>query len=188
MSYTQFDGILYELWYNLVEMRVLSTNILATHPSYAKIITAYNELLVKNGKVNNLKFFREVILPEIPEYNVPSWYQFLRRFKTEAGIVTVKVNNIQIHSSKSSENNLSTTMLSNAQAQTDAIASALNISASALKDIMENPEMLSAKDRAELFLKVMKAQDGRVKAIGGLRADNREQERFDRMMDSGAFA
>lgn len=169
-------------------MRVLSTNILATHPSYPKILTAYNEFLKRDGKVNNKKFWETVIVPEIPHYSMQSWYQFLRRFRTEAGLVAVSANNSPLPSSQAAEMSLAGTLLSNNEAVTKAISMALNISVEALQDLMANPTSMSAEKRVELFLKVMKAQDSRVKAIGAIRADNREQERFDHAMDSAAFA
>lgn len=167
-------------------MRVLSTNILVNHPAYLKLMSAYNEMLKRDGRVNDKKFYEEVVLKEIPEYKMSSWYKFLRRFKTEAGIVPVHPSAPVLHGEEGMA--LAKTMLTNNEALQTSIAHALNISAAALKDIMENPELIPAEKRAELFLKVMKAQDSRVKAVGAIRADNREQERFDRSMDSAMFA
>lgn len=172
--------------YNLYNMRVLSTNILANHEAYPKILAAYNMLLKEKGRVNDKNFYETVVLKEIPEYKMSSWYKFLRKFKTEAGIVPVHSNAPVLHGEEGQA--LATSMLSNHEATQRAIALALNISADALQKIIEDPTSLSPDKRAELFLKVMKAQDGRVKALGMMRADNREQERFDRMMDSAAFS
>lgn len=175
-------------------LRTLSTNTLATHPAFPKIIAAYNQLLKEKGRVSGLKFFHEVIKPEIPDYDLSGWYYFLKRFKTESGIVPVQATNVKSNMASSASNGvvamaeLQQTFLSNTEATQKSIAAALNISAKALNDIIENPELIPAEKRAELFLKVMKAQDSRVKAIGTIRQDNREQERFDRAMNSSAFA
>ena len=171
-------------------MKVLSTNTLANHPAYGKIIEAYNARLNADGKVNAKKFYEEVILPEFPTYHMKSWYFFLKRLKTADGILPtaiVKSNGVSVASADEAVTKLRTTLLSNSEATQKAIATALNLSADALQDIMENPQLLSTEKKAELFLKVMKAQDSRVKAIGTIRADNRDQERFDRAMDSSAY-
>lgn len=180
------------VWYIFLMVRTLSTNKLTNHPAYPKIIAAYNMQLKEKGKVNALAFYRDVVLKEIPDYDQSSWYFFLKRFKTSIGIVPATAvthsEAASVPAVTAATEELATTMLSNNEALQKSIAAALNISASALRDILENPELLSAEKRAELFLKVMKAQDSRVKAIGTIRADNREQERFDRAMDNAAFA
>ena len=174
-------------------MRTLSTNTLATHPAFPKIVEAYNSRLKERGKVNAKKFYEEVILAEIPTYSLQSWYYFLKRVSTTDGIGEVSVHspatvNVEPASADAALTDLRTTLLTNSEATQRAIQAALNISSDALQQILENPELLSMKERAELFVKIMKAQDSRVKAIGGMRADNREQERFDRMMDSAAYS
>ena len=172
----------------LHHMRALSTNILANHPAYQKLMSTYNELLKRDGKVNNKKFYEDIILAEIPEYTMTSWYHFLKRFKTEAGIVPISVPMASAPVAVGDVGaELKKTFLSNSEATQNSIAAALNLSATALQEIIDNPTLLSTEKRAELFLKVMKAQDSRVKAIGTIRADNRDQERFDRAMDSSAY-
>ncbi len=172
--------------------RILSTNALVNNPAYSIIIDEYNRQLRQDGKVNAGKFYYEVILPKIPNYKLPSWYQFLRKFKTEAGVRTppvvgpIAIADIPVVKGEAGQE-LAEQMLNNHEALQISIAAAMNISARALKDILENPEMIPAEKRAELFLKIMKAQDSRVKTVGAIRADNREQERFDRAMDSAAF-
>lgn len=167
-------------------MKVLSTNILANHPAYQKLMAAYNKILKEEGKVNNKWFYEKIILPEIPKYKMSSWYKFIKRFKTEAGVIMVVSESAPMIIGEEGAA-LAKTMMNNSEATQNAISKALNISADALKDIMEHPELISAEKRAELFLKVMKAQDSRVKAIGGIRSDNRDQERFDRMMGSSSY-
>ena len=41
--------------------------------------------------VNAKQFYEEVILPEIPDYHIQSWYKFLRRFKTKNKLVVAEV-------------------------------------------------------------------------------------------------
>jgi hypothetical protein len=170
-------------------MKVSKQNILANHSSYPKILEAYTLELSSTGKVNAKRFHETVIAKEIPGYALQSWYSFLRRFSTEAGLLPLQpAEGKDLGRVDDAQMGLVKTLLTNSEATQAAVAHALNISATALKDIMEHPELIPAKDRAELFLKVMKAQDSRVKAIGGMRADNREQERFERMQSSAAYA
>jgi len=172
-------------------LKTLSTNQLTSHPSFPKILAAYNEQLKEKGKVSGLKFYKEVVLAEIPGYDQSSWYYFLKRFKTSTGILPMAVgatrSNLAVSPVAEGMQELQKTLLSNSEATQRAIATSLNISVEALQEIAENPQLLSAEKRAELYLKVMKAQDSRVKAIGTIRADNRDQERFDRAMDSSAY-
>lgn len=170
-------------------MKALPRNILANHPAYAKILHQYNELLVKKGKVNNKLFYEEVILPEIPHYSLQSWYQFLKRFKTQAGLIAAEVVDTSPAEIKlDGEGKVVASLLSNGQATISLLQSALNISAQAAKDILENPHLLSAKERMEIGLKAMKAQDSRMHAVGKLREDNREQERFDRAFNDASYS
>lgn len=170
-------------------LKALPTNILVNHPSYDKIMSAYNDLLKEKGKVNNKKFYETVILKEIPDYDMGSWYYFLKRFKTEAGI-TKEIEIVPSPTAPLStppETQVAKTMLSNQEATVALISGILNISAKAAKDIIEHPELLSTKDRLEIGMKAMKAQDSRIHAVGKLREDNREQERFDRAFSSSQF-
>ena len=171
--------------------RAQSNNRLVRHKAYPKIIAEYNEILRRDGKVVEKTFYEKFVRPEIPSYSLAGWYSFIKRFKTSEGLtVPRQIAGGSFHPATAAtevEEQTAMVMLSNNEAIQNAIASALNISAAALKDIMENPDLVSAEKRAELFLKVMKAQDSRVKAIGTIRADNRDQERFDRAMDSAAY-
>lgn len=144
-------------------------------------------VLKENGRVNNKKFYETVILKEIPDYNMQAWYAFLRRFKTEAGIVPIASGPNVPAPIEGAEVAVQTTLLDMQEATKRALALAMNISVAALEEIQKDPSKLSEKERAKLFAMVMKSQDSRVKAIGGIRSDTREQERFDRMMGSGAF-
>lgn len=185
-------------------MRTLSTNKLTSHPSYNKILASYNSLLREKGKVNSKKFYQEVILKEIPDYSISSWYFFLKRFKTTIGIapptqVITASQRARENASKGiarlesehvpteEENQTAITIQTNQQATIAMVQSILNISAKAAQEVLENPDLISYEKRIELGLKMMKAQDSRAKTIGAMRADNREQERFDRAMDNAAF-
>jgi len=162
-------------------------NILVKHPAYAKILHQYNEKLKADGKVNNLKFYREVILQEIPDYNLQSWYKFLKRFKTDNGIIPAVASKVAVVEHGEIETEVSTTLLTNQAATASAIQRALNIGNERLKQLMDNPQLMTAKDAIDLIFKAMKAQDSRIHAVGKLREDHREQEKFDRAFDNGAY-
>lgn len=171
-------------------MRALATNKLATSPAYPKILQQYNERLQRDGKVNNKKFFEEVIKPEIPSYSLQSWYFFLKRFKMQTGLVAAEVvpsHGGTLADAAESEGAVSRTLLSNQEATAQAIQRALNIGNDRLAQIMENPQLMTAKEAIDLIFKAMKAQDSRIHAIGKVREDNREQERFDRAFSGAAY-
>lgn len=168
--------------------KALSTNTLVNHPAYARILTQYNDLLAKKGKVNNKKFYEEIILPEIPTYNIQSWYYFLGRFKTVSGLAAAEVvPPADLQKKEDVSNELIGTMMTNQEATVKLIQLALNISAARAQKIMENPHLLSHKEAIDLGLKAMKAQDSRIHAVGKLREDTREQEKFERAFGNAAY-
>ena len=174
-------------WYN-ISMKTLSTNKLASHAAYAKIMHQYNECLIRDNRVNSKKFYENVILPEIPTYKLQSWYKFLKRFKTTAGLISVQVINGGPNTIKNSEeNDLLNNLASNQVATELGIRRALNIGADRLKEILANPQLMTAKDAVELLFKAMRAQDSRINAISKVRKDTREEERFQRAFDEAAY-
>lgn len=169
-------------------MKAAATNRLVNSPCYAKIITLYNEHLQRDGKVNNKKFYEDFVLPELPGYHLQSWYMFLKRFKTEAGIIAATIHTgspANIDAEVGTE--LTKTVLSNQEATAKALSLALNIGMDRLQAIMENPQMMTAKEAVDLVFKAMKAQDSRIHAIGKVREDNREEEKMDRAFADGAY-
>lgn len=170
-------------------LNVLKTNILANHPAYPKIFSKYNEILSQEGKINNKKFFEEVILPEIPHYSLKSWYQFLTKFKTEKGLVETKQSRFHEAPATIVENQVAKTMASNQDATAHLIQKTLNISNEAATRIMEHPELMTDNDRkqVELGLKAMKAQDSRIHAIGKIKEDSREEEKLQRLFDNATY-
>ncbi len=162
-------------------------NRLVSSPAYPKILHQYNERLQRDGKVNDKKFYEEVVLRDLPGYHLQSWYQFLKRFKTDHGIIPAETVKSSIVQSEAAEVTVATTLLDNKTATANLIQAALNISAAAAQRIIENPQLLSDKERIEIGLKAMKAQDSRIHAIGKVREESREQEKFDRAFSKGAY-
>ncbi|MFA6520435.1 MAG: hypothetical protein WCT44_02385 [Candidatus Paceibacterota bacterium] len=170
-------------------MKALATNRLASSPQYEKILHEYNQEFQKSGgKVNESRFYREVVLLALPNYHIQSWYQFLRRFKGTAGLISAHVVDQGARNlSADEENKLQTNLLGNDVATRLGIQRALNIGSARLGEIMENPQLMTTKDAVELLFKAMKAQDSRIHAIGKIREDTREQGRFDRLFDEAAY-
>lgn len=173
-----------------MSLRARPTNRLVTSPAYEKILHAYNDELQAKGKVNNKKFYEEVISKEIPNYSLQAWYQFLVRFKTEHGLIAAEV--VQVVPTTEigplpPDQQLVKTLQSNQAATAAFIQTALNIGADRAKQILEHPELMTAKEAMDFALKAMKAQDSRMHAIGKIREDNREQEKFDRTFSDAAM-
>lgn len=169
-------------------MKTISTNKLAMSPHYETILQKYNQELSQKGKVNNSKFYREVILPLIPDYYPQSWYQFLHRLKATAGSSVAQASNQkELSPPEIQENKLQNTLLSNEKATALAINRALNIAVNRLQEIEKNPQLLSHKDAIDLFFKAMKAQDSRIHAVGKIREDSRKEDAFERAFTRNAY-
>ncbi len=169
-------------------MKALSTNILVNHPSYRKVLAEYSRLLEQDGKVNNKKFWETIIVPEIPGYALQTWYSFLKRFQTTNGILEAEVSEVGPTLIKDvATADTTKVMLSNKDATSKAIAMALNIGMDRLQSLMENPNLMTAKEAIDLVFKAMKAQDSRIHAIGKVREDNREEEKLTRAFDDASY-
>lgn len=177
---------------------MITKSRIASHPKYAVILHQYNEWLQRDGKVNSLKFFNEVIHPVFPEFHVQSWYLFVRKFKTSAGLIAAQaLGQGEAAAGTNADRELQTTaraMLTNDQATQRGISTALNLGAAFLEKLWkkynETPETLTDFERrclSDAMFKAMKAQDSRIHAIGKVREDNRQQARFDKAFEGAAF-
>lgn len=180
-------------------MRIHKNNRLASSPHYASILHSYNELFREKGKVNGKKFLREVIQPLIPDYGYDSWKEFLRKFKTEAGLAAVNYGVEITHTplikpaipnklAPNEERKLLANLKSADVATREGIARALNIGYDALLEIIENPNLSNPLDRADLLFKAMKAQDSRVIAAAKVNKERRETQKFNRMFDAASYS
>lgn len=169
--------------------RILSTNRIVNSPAYTKILHLYNEELKDKGKVNKLAFYKNVVQKEIPNYTMSAWYQFVRRFETEAGLMAEQIHKIEQSTNPAvAENGVMRTLVGNKEATAKALQLALNIGMERLQKILENPDLMTAKEAADLIFKVLKAQDSRIHAIGKVREDNREEEKMNRAFSDAAFS
>lgn len=162
---------------------------MTSSPAYQRILHEYNNRLKTDGRVNNKKFYEEIVSPAISNYSLQAWYQFVNRFKSEAGLIVAEVvsHNNGLEIKKDADAEVTKTLMTNQAATATLIQSTLNISADAARRILENPQLLTEKEKIEIGLKAMKAQDSRIHAIGKLREDNREQEKFDRAFSDSQF-
>lgn len=170
----------------------LKNNRIVASPEYKKIIYLYNEELKDKGKVNDKKFWETHITKLVPGYSMQSWYKFLKRFKTDIGLIENPVTRTGEDFAITGTNlavtqKLAKTMLSNQLATAKFIQHALNVGAERAEEIANNPSLLSAKDALDLALKAMRAQDSRIHAVGKIREDNREQERFEQAFSGAAY-
>lgn len=169
--------------------KALPNNRLVNSPAYPIILSQYNELLTTKGRVNNKRFYEEVVSKKIRSYSLQAWYQFLHRFKTQNGLVATSVaTRAETRENVSSiEGETRVAIRTNQEATANLISRILNISSDAAQKLLDNPELIPLEKRIELGLKGMKSQDSRIHAIGKMREDNREQERFSRAFDNAAY-
>jgi len=174
--------------------RANKNNKLVNSPHYGTILKEYNEQFAANGgKVNGLQFFKDVILPLMPDYPLRSWYLILKRFKSAAGLEASRQIGKDITLPKvdpiEEQANLENALLNNARATTEGIQAALNVGMEALKKISD-PDYFSTlkdKDKIDLLFKAMRAQDSRINAIARIKQDSREEVKFQKAFDSAAF-
>lgn len=170
-----------------------AANRLANHEKYGTILKEYNERFAVRGKVNDKLFWEEIIYPIIPQYTLSAWYAFLKRFKTTAGLQLAYTKyklRPQTEEEKAQTGLLLDNQernLTNQEATQRGIQAALNIGAARLRQLQQSPELMTPKEAADLLFKAMKAQDSRIHAIGKIREDSREQEKFDRAFDESAL-
>lgn len=163
-------------------------------PAYQLVLELYNDEMVKTkGNVNNLKFYREVVALKMPKISQQSWYNFLKKFKSNVEIVrATAITQAEVNKApvRAGEEPLAVTLLSNEEATQKGIKAALSIGASALQEIADNPDVLKAvphEKRIELLFKAMKAQDSRIHALGKVRDDQREQAKFERTFQDASL-
>ena len=172
-----------------VAMKALATNKLASSPQYQRIIHEYNERFEQTGgRVNDAKFYREVILRALPSYHIQSWYQFIRRFKGSTGLIEISgLENGPRSVAKAEDGRLQNNLLTNEAVTRLVIQMMLNISAARLEEVWNNPSLLSAKEAIMLGLKAMKAQDSRIHAVAKMTEDRRAQTVYDRAVSEACW-
>jgi len=179
------------------EIRFQTTNKLTSSPHFPRIISEYQMILARDGRVNAGKFYFDQVKPFIEEYSCASFYAFIRKFKkvpNRTGMIAGAP--INSYTPVSAENpsagteallNLQKTFTTNQEATAAIVAAALKISADALIKVLDNPESLSLKDRIALGATIMKSQDSRVRAIATVKQDKREQDKAERAFQNAAY-
>jgi hypothetical protein len=166
------------------------SNRLVTSPHYGRILREYREWLLRDGAVETKKFFEQVVFGLVPNYGLNAFYAFVKKFKTFDGLSQANTLAMDKPPAETPSVEIDKTRLaiaSNQKATANLIQIALNISADRAKHILEHPELLSNKDALDLGIKAMKAQDSRIHAIGKIREDNREQEKFERAFEGSTL-
>lgn len=173
-------------------MKATIKNRIVNDPAYPVIIEMYNKELQEKGKVNKKRFYEEVIKKKIPSYTMSAWYQFIKRFETNVGLVAVGVEQ-QLSSKQDADNGLQATLLTNEQATAKGIKAALNIGARFYNEILRKyqaGEILTKFEESclkDAMFKAMKAQDSRIHAIGKVREDNREEQKLQKTFEDAAY-
>lgn len=169
-----------------------SRSALARHPKYSQIIQVYQGQFVAGaGRVNETKFYNEHIKPIVPGFGYKSWAAFILRFRKKSGMVaSLAVKAASAAPAVTAENNLEIAIMTNDAATQIGINAALTIGARALEELLKDPVALAAMSpaaRSELMFKAMKAQDSRIHAIGKLKEDNREEQKFNKTFGGAAM-
>jgi len=169
-------------------MAIRSNNKIARSKFYPEILQEYNTRFARDGKINKRLFFREVVQPRI-DISYEAFRQFISKFETEAGLQAVAIIDRINTGVKVGDIETKTivALKDSAIATRDGIAKALNIGLEALQEIIDHPELLSAKDRATLLFQAMKAQDSRMNAAAKISQDQREQVKFNKMFNRAAY-
>lgn len=168
---------------------------IAKNPSYPSILHDYNEEFKRtSGKVNNLKFYRDVISVRAPEVSQRAWYDFIRRFKSNAGAILATAAAVTPTNEIQGEAPLMATLLKNDEATQIGIGAALNLGAAFYKRLWkkynEDPNSLNQFEQkvlADSLHKAMKSQDSRIHALGKIREDGREQVKFERTFQGASL-
>ena len=175
--------------YMTAHIRFRSNNRMITSPFYGEILKEYNIRFANEGKVQKKEFWREIIVPRIPNYGYHAFLEFIRKFETAAGLEMVPAIG-ELHTDVNplvEQNHAITQLKDSAVATREGIARALNIGTDALQEIIDNPMLLSPKERAHLLFFAMKAQDSRIGATAKVRADVRETVKFNKTFSRAAF-
>lgn len=172
---------------------IRSDNKLVGSKHYGTILREYNKQYSETGRVQGRNFYNEVITPLLPDYSLSAWYQFIRKFKNEAGLEVINKFPSQdlVPGDPSIEEGKFKT---NQDAISSGISDALTLGATfynaLLKKYNESPASLEAWERkilADSLFKAMKAQDSRIHAIGKIKESNREEEKMDHLFETGAY-
>lgn len=172
---------------------MITKSAIARHPKYPQILAVYREEFAANGgKVNDKKFWETNIHPIAPNFQLISWYRFIRTFRAKAGMVASHaIETVAAGPTTVEEKKLETALMTNDAATALGIRMALNVGAKAFEEIINNPTVLlamSPAERASFLFKAMKAQDSRMHAIGKVREDGREQQKFERAFGDSAYS
>lgn len=169
--------------------------LIAKRPGYVEVIREYDRqlraALAEGKKVNKRAFYRDIVRPAIPDLSEQGWYTHIRRFKDSAALVTAQAlaatGTPDDRDPAEVGESIEQTMVSSQEATRLGIQMALNIGSKRLKKILENPELMTNKEASDLLFKAMKAEDSRVGAMGKLRQDLREEERFQKAFGDAQY-
>ena len=175
-------------------MNVKAHSKIITSPHYGEILKEYNKVYARDGKVNNLKFYREVISRLVPEYKQRAWYDFVNKFKSVAGLMANGTGETELVVPGEQERELIFNFAADKIATSQGINKALNFGTVAIEKLVEkfsqNPESLTTREllkMSDFLFKAMKAQDSRIHALGKVNEEKREDMKMQRAFDNAFY-
>ena len=170
--------------YMSIKLKANKQNTIVNSPAFPKLLLEYNEeFKFTGGKVNNKRFFDNVVKKYFPKYSLQGWYTFLKRYYSQTqGLIAAEPSDTTApRTADDASAEVQKSILSNDEATRKGISLALNIGTEALQQLIEHPESFSPRERAQLLFQAMRAQDSRIFAIGKLKEDKREEDKFNRV-------
>lgn len=168
------------------------SNAFTQSPLHNSIMERYHTLAMQ-GEVSLVDFHAENIAPVLPEYKYESFRTYIRKLEEDMKAMSIGLPNGASNKlgaplpESVAIQRLKDLVVSSSRSTREGIALALGIGLETLQKIALGQIEMSAKERAELLFKAMKAQDSRIAATRMIRQDNREQAVFESVFSEAAY-
>lgn len=169
-------------------------NKLARSPHHDAILEKLAELRAASRSVNLRQFHAEHVAPLLPDFRYESFRQYIKQLDDLANPpvdvaapgLPLAPNGTRILPSKVAER-FQEVLRAADRSTREGIALALGIGMQTLEGVMNGTIVMSAKERADLLFKAMKAQDSRIIATAKVRQDAREEKAFEHVFGESAY-
>lgn len=164
--------------------------LLTTSQHYPNILEQFCIELRKKGKVNRQRFWREQILPLIPNFNRDDFYRYLHKYEPSVELTANRViKNFTSGEGLITQEEKVRELLSTAAVNVQiGVAAGIKVGSEALQEMIEHPERVPPEDRARFIFDAMKAQDSRIRAIAEIKKDAREERAFNKVFEDATYA
>lgn len=163
------------------------SNALVKSEYHDTIMGAFYEQKKANGKVALVDFHAEHVLPLLPDFKYESFRKYIQKLEDTGLQPMVTGPDGSIVPASDTVYRLQNLIKKSSQSTREGIALALGIGLETLEGVASGTVLMSAKERAELLFKAMKAQDSRIAATRMIRQDNREQVAFESVFSDAAY-